>query len=219
MGKVILVPPSINFETHKHDGTNNYGSGADTHMVQGSIPNAGGPLLSAAGGLFVNIPRPRVDFHFHDPMLAFSSYYSLGNISPHRFAGRRTAATPGMFNPLTLTQVNYNFWDYLEIEELARTLVGDLLVQIDEKNDKWNFGGNVLEDHQKIIARIYSAKSHCIRGKMSRDDAEEMKDWMSEHCSVWDLFVDNFGRAEGAVTAFIRDDKEAVHFKLRWYGG
>ena len=202
MGSIILVPPSSKIS---------YVSGMPSsyEYAQYYVGYDGG-FIPAGPPAFVRIPKAVPQEHYYDPMMSYHSFYRMG--SRPRISKRAVTASP-MIHSIAADDINKKFWGYDEIVEIVSDFHGNLLIQIEDT--RWNFSATDTRDSQTVMSFVGRRKNHLIRVK--REFRSEVGKWLNDNClGDYDLIENNYGSYEDEV--YVRDDIEAVHFKMRWFG-
>jgi hypothetical protein len=207
MGKVILVPPPSNKQYLKANPSfGNTNSGVFMNFPVMFTPNYDG---NSGLNATVSIPMPVTEVECYDPMQAYMRFYN--------FTSKRERGCGYMIHHVY--DIEKTFWGHGEIEEIATSMYGDLLVQIDEGNggnNSWNFMACDYKDY-KIVAEFPSRKkSH--RFEISKLLRKEIQVWISENVKDDYDFYENAGWLATNDEYFIKDDVEAIHFKMKWFG-
>ena len=154
----------------------------------------------------ISIRDPVIKDVIVDPMQDYIQFYSFG----------------GEF--LTFYEIEYvsikrAFWNRTDIENFVKTLSSDVLLQIYRKYNIdpyfWKFAFLEESDYDRFVDKISQNKGH--RFIINKDFvlAEKSKTWLSENCEQWDLIYNFMGQYE----IYIKDWRDAVHFKLNFVNG
>lgn len=217
MGKVVLVPPTIEFDKLVAPYGGRYTGLNRTYpaTVTNSLPTLGDDYVTKTElstllvtTVSVSIPEPNTDIFREDALQHFVNYYNLGRLR-HSKRPRTTGSWMGW--DLRADQIAHTFWDFQEIEELTSTLKGDLLLQPGE--EKWKFHGTHPDDAGIIPQLFFRAKKYQFKIRaLGSDLKEELHNWLDKHVTEYD-FEPNMN-----PTIYIRNETEAAHFKLKWVG-
>ena len=231
MGKVVFVPPQQLTSLPIHMP---YGAPTKSYpvMIYPTVPSLD-PALSTLQGS-VQIPEPSTTLQIYDPLFTYLAFYSLSHHRHH-----------GLIHSVSSSEIPKLFWSHAEIEAIAEVQHGDLLVQINDGSSTffrgpeppegvnsmsvsqhWVFALTDTRDAlcNSLAIRLATRKKHMF--SIDMELREQVRAWLKEHATEHQLFelgnVHNpYGwgsQQNGKDEVFIRDDLEAIHFKMRWSG-
>ncbi len=211
MGKVILVPPPVRLSIPVPQDSSKFQGMMRSHPVQ--FMNSGDGMSG-----MVMIQDPKEDMVMIDPMFTYGDYYGLNGSYGGSRVSSRIHQSSAMIHSMEATQVVHAFWDHRDLEEQIESFIGDVLVQIDnqsrEWSRRWNFSVLDMRDSQALQMMMGRRKNHRI--EVHEEFRDECIKWMRENCTEYDYFDKSFKPMHD--TYYIRDDTEAIHFKMKWYG-
>ena len=204
MGSIILVPPSSKI-SYVSNMTSSYETIRHHVMYDGGFTPAG-------PSAFVTIQKPMTQEHYYDPMMSYHAFYRMG--SKPRISKRAVTSSP-MIHSISVGDINRTFWGYDEIIEIVSEFYGNLLIQIEDT--RWNFSATDTRDSRTVMDFVGRRKNNHIRVK--REFRSEVGKWLSDNClGDYDLIENNSSYGLHEDDVYVRDDIEAIHFKMRWFG-
>lgn len=204
MGSIILVPPSAKIS---------YVSGIPSYEHTQYYVMYNGGYIPAGPPAFVSIPKTVPQEHYYNPMMSYHAFYRMG--SRPRFSKRAVTSSP-MIHSIAADAINKKFWGYEEIVEIVSDFHGNLLIQIEDT--LWNFSATDTRDSRTVMDFVGRRKNNHIRVK--REFRSEVGKWLSDNClGDYDLIENNSSYGlDHEDDVYVRDDIEAIHFKMRWFG-
>lgn len=209
MGSIIIVPPIQMIETHEPN------MAPIPVMFSGSYGNMTAQV----------VPQPPVKMqNMYDPMQAYHQLYSFHTMGTSNYNQavnrRRNSSYISSFGPiihtLTLDAVNEKFWDKQELIDIVKAFAGDLLLQICPAEARWNFAVADQVDASALQQLMMHQKSH--KFEVDPNLRPLVKPWLTEHVTEFDHICDSRTNTTTKDAIFIRNDVEAIHFKMRWFG-
>jgi hypothetical protein len=219
MGKIILIPPSVTIQSQLMGGNTNYSfGGAVSYPVvfNPTMVYNGGTATDATGlTAMVSLPTPQFTSEIYDPMKSVDEFFNLGVIKDQSAISVRKIKPPSiMFHSLHASMINGMFWDHYELEALVEPFVGDVLIQISQYS--WAFGCTRSEDAPLLDDLFKHKKKHYFSTPTLL--REEILEWVKEQCDEYDFFRNGRVELNQNDTFYIRNDAQAIHFKMKWYG-
>lgn len=210
MGKIILVPPPIRMEYMKPNPAAPSYMSHTTYPVMFNMPTSGENISMNAS---VVIPNPSTVNEYYDPMIMYTKFYN--------FSTREGYSGSYMIHRVHTSELKKTFWGHQEIEKIAASMHGDLLLQIEETDQSgmgsmgWNFAATDMRDAQIVSHFPSRRKDHRFdTPKLLRS---EIKEWVQHNVrGEWDHFEHQWGAPKDEF--YIKDDNEAIHFKMKWFG-
>jgi hypothetical protein len=211
LGSVILVPPSMRFDTPD----TSFGPSSQHQIVP--VQFAGqSSMLSAT----ITLPQPKVMNQMYDPMWSYMAFHGM---SGRPRVSNRTMNSSPMVHSMEAMAVNKAFWGHAELVEIVKGFHGDLLLQIETQltdqygnsnTSRWNFSATDIRDIEAVTGFVGRQKS--CRIVTHKEYRGEITDWLRSQCTEYDLFEASTWLHEDEV--YIRDDTEAIYFKMKWFG-
>jgi hypothetical protein len=219
--KIVLIPPPfrINYLTERFGGQ----FASDTNYTPIQFSSSGSSMQGT-----IQTQNPLPSDELYDPMMTMGDLFHF----PTAKIGHRVEKEASrMIYAMTREHISRAFWGRKHLEEIvAQTFTHDLLVQIDNglirhsdefsTTPRWNFSPTSPDDQEALSFLInIKEKEHRFQNHYLLRD--EIIAWVRENCRKdWDYdpkggsFIGNGNLDE----IFIRDDVEAIHYKMRWYG-
>lgn len=205
MGRLVLIPPKVR--------TLAEGGGSKHAPVMFNND----PTDSDGNSTFGSVVVQNTITVVHDPMDAYSSFINFGK---YQVGAKGISSHSGIYSPwtssLAVEELRVKFWDFEELETFVRdNFVGMMMVQYDVDSYRWNFIVCNPTDSSTWNTRISQHKA--IEVAVDRRLQSLVHAWLKAECGVFDILdVDRYGSSY--IRVFVRDDDEALYFKMRWAG-
>lgn len=163
----------------------------------------------------VTLPDPETYHYVIDPMRGHLEYAAFGRSSFGKRGTHRVKPSV-MLMTISAGEMANRFWDKDDFEQwVEANCDGDVLAQHDGYAMNWNFGCLSNGDYFKLSQRLGQPKSHPF--KVDARLNKQVREWLEEQTTEYDLFeLSVFGGMKGHSTYYVRDENEALHFKMRW---
>lgn len=209
MGHLVLVPPAMNIQRSE----TGYGAGMTQVIFSPTPPVQDHCVIQA------HVPIPKSIDMVVDPMFAYQGLvgfgrYQTGARDKNNPTGSYVGHWPTM---LSIDELRCKFWDFSELQDFVRdNLKGDVLAQYSEENSRWQFVVCHAADHIPWSTRISQTKAYefALDGRLQ----ERVLKWCQAECGIFDIIETRGYNGPYPIRVYIKDEEEALYFKLRWSG-
>lgn len=209
MGHVVLVPPKAR-TLRPQSG---YSSETTPVVFYPSAPVQDNCVVQA------HVPIPKIVEIITDPMFAYTGLLNFGQSQSGARDKRPATAYYGSWpTQLTLDELRTKFWDFTDLREFVRdNLASDLLAQYDEDTNRWNF---LVVDavHDQIVWNTRVSQHKAVEFALDHRLKDRVTAWLKTECGIFDLIENRGYGATHPIRVYIKDEDEALYFKLRWSG-
>lgn len=205
MGNVVIVPPTTVVTRP-----------VGTEMTP-VVFSPRHPTGDDGQNLYASVSQTKIVEMNHDPMAHYSSLINFGYWQVG--AKMQDKAPSGVSQPMTISygDLRKKFWDFAEIRDFVRTnFEADLLVQYYENTGMWAFFTCCSADYAVWNVRLSQHKA--VEFALDYRLKSKIEQWLRTECGIFDLMVVHGYGSNHSIRVYIKDDDEALHFKLRWYG-
>ncbi len=210
MGQIVLVPPAMRYQRIQ----SGYGNADMTPVVFQPMPPVQDHCVIQG-----HVPIPKTIEMISDPMIA---YQGLVNFGRFQVGARDTTTQAASYvhtwpTQLSIDELRAKFWDFSEIQDFVRdNLIGDVLAQYNEEGGRWQFMVCHVKDHIAWDARVSQTKAYefALDGRLTK----KVTDWLRAECGIFDLIESRGYNGPYPIRVYIKDEDEALYFKMRWSG-
>jgi hypothetical protein len=214
LGKVILVPPQFNFEIPNRTSDMtlavSFSNSYSIYQPSSSSTYYPTPPITAS----VTVPATQWHYDVIDPLGDYASYFEMGFKGQNNRKSKRKKHPSVLVRSIDTLLLERMFWDHEDLEQFVEPWEGDLLLQVGKT--RWSFCCTDVIDVKKLETLNTRQKNHrLITPSQLR---KEIYAWLCNNAQEFDMYEVPDVRENTFDEIFIKDDAEAIHFKMKWTG-